>query len=536
MVGSQEKSERTRGKRVKTGEKRRCAEQTATAPSRNNDLVMALCICVIALFGASVIFADSYDYDIWFILATGEHIVNAGMPYTNPFTIHEGLDMVVQQWIPCVIAYAIYQQAGFVGLGCLVLALYVLVIVSLYRLGRQLRRDRFGGEYILLAMIPGLWSLASYMSVRPHLYTMLAYIWIIYFLEKYRSSHDVRFLIPLPFICAVHINFQSALAPFDLVIMLCYAIPDFMAKLHERGRLLNIELADATYRRLPILIVMVVSFAAFFLNPYTSDGALYLLYSFGAASHGNLINEMLPFDPTASPTSVFTVITLLVTLFCVIKFSPKTYNLPLTLLIVGTFAMTIMQSRNKWLPTLFCIMLLAWISRGRRIEKLANIPHVRAIATAIAAVGVVASAIICVVVSPDLASLPHNNQKTPVAAMDYLDEKHADKETLRVFTFFNAGAYVEYRGYHVNMDARPELWSTKITHADKDYYEEYVDMVKGRLYMDVYVDSYDFDVLIIPNDDNSLEYFSSNWDYVQIPSGDDYSAFAKRGLFSEEAS
>ena len=64
---------------------------------------------------------------------------------------------------------------------------------------------------------------------------------------------------------------------------------------------------------------------------------------------------------------------------------------------------------------------------------------------------------------PALEELPENNGRTPVNTADYLDRIGADKRTTQVLTFFNAGGYLEYRGYKVNIDPRPELWSPAIT-------------------------------------------------------------------------
>ena len=38
------------------------------------------------------------DNDIWFLLNNGRYVINSGIPVVDPFTIHEGLKYVMQQW------------------------------------------------------------------------------------------------------------------------------------------------------------------------------------------------------------------------------------------------------------------------------------------------------------------------------------------------------------------------------------------------------------------------------------------------------
>ena len=170
--------------------------------------------------------------------------------------------------------------------------LSALVVLSLYRLGRLVKGDRFGGEWILLAIAVAVPALLGYLSMRPHAYTMLAFCWLLFFLEKYRRSGKPGWLAGSVALIAAHVNFQMALAPFDLVIIGCYLVPNVLAPLHKRGRLTNVQLALGSYKRWPVLLCLVLAAAALMANPYGLDGALYLVDSYGVASYNNHILEM----------------------------------------------------------------------------------------------------------------------------------------------------------------------------------------------------------------------------------------------------
>ena len=68
----------------------------------------AISFLVIPIF-IGLLTSTSFDNDIWFLINTGRYILNHGFPTIDPFTIHEGFNLVVQQWIPDVIFYEITE-------------------------------------------------------------------------------------------------------------------------------------------------------------------------------------------------------------------------------------------------------------------------------------------------------------------------------------------------------------------------------------------------------------------------------------------
>ena len=49
--------------------------------------------------------------DIWFFLSIGRQILNNGFFHIDPFTIHEGLNVVVQQW--SLALHGIYVSSSY---------------------------------------------------------------------------------------------------------------------------------------------------------------------------------------------------------------------------------------------------------------------------------------------------------------------------------------------------------------------------------------------------------------------------------------
>lgn len=511
------------------------ASSAPLAPLKNNRILTVLFVTALAIMAAALIFPGSYDNDVWFFLATGKEIVQHGIPYENPFAIHEGMGIVVQQWLLCVIIYGIYEATGFVGLGFYVLVLFALFILSLYCLGRLLRRASGGSEVITLLMAVAVAATYPFMTVRPHLYSMIAFVWIVFFLERYRSASDMRWLIPLPFIVILHVNIQAAMAPYDLAIVFCYAIPDVVRLFHRRQRLLEAHLWRADYRRAPLWGILVLCALALLVNPYTLDGALYLIHSLGSASQRQYIAEMKPFAPAMHPYGIVALLFMFAAVGAIGVKGIKRIDMPLVLLLVINIILAFAYLRNLWLAVLFGAIYLFSATSTAHIRFLAT---VKGNAVFSAVLGVIGTGICVVSIAlaiPSLADKPANTANTPVAAMDYVEESGVPADNVRVFTFFNAGGYIEYRGYRVNIDPRPELWSPAITGHDKDYYLEYLDMAYGDMFFDEYISLNDLNVFIIPDEENLAAMFRNDWTFAEIPSGDGYTAFVKRDVFMKEA-
>lgn len=511
---------------------KRCDAAKKLPIKRNNLLLIGVLIAAFCIMCAVFVFSENYDNDVWFFLATGKEIVENGIPYTNPFSMHENMGIVVQQWLVCVLVYLLYSAGGFVATGLWVSFLFALFVISAFLLGRQLRRNRYGGEWILLVLLISSYGMTTYMSVRPHLYSMIAFIWVVYCLERYRSTCKASALIPLPFILAIHVNIQAAMAPFDLVIIACYLIPDFLRPFHDRGYLGSIAFSDASYRRLPLLVILLICAFAMLLNPYTIDGALYLFSSYSSADYDNYISEMGAFVPANSLTFATILIVMFMAAISVGLSGFKNINLPLVLLATGTIYMSFQHVRNIWVGCLFCYILIIWSTRNWSIGSTWKIARFRMVEIFSVALGCAMMVGIMVLNVPKLESLPEDNKMTPVSSMNYLVKNVYDPANVNVFTFFNSGGYIEWRGFKVNMDPRPELWAPAITKQDFDYYVEYIDMARGNTSFNKYMEKYDFDVYIIPTNEAAADLVKGDPDYIEIPSGADYYAFAKKSILN----
>ncbi len=530
------------------------AASAATLPWRNNPLIMAIAASFIAIYIAwnSGGFTDN---DIWFILATGREIFENGIPYTNPFALHDNMGIVIQQWIPCLIAYGLHSLGGFIALGMWVGVLSALVVLSLYRLGRLIKDDRFGGEWILLAIAVAVPALLGYLSMRPHAYTMLAFCWLLFFLEKYRRSGKPGWLAGSVALVAAHVNFQMALAPFDLVIIGCYLIPDVLAPLHKRGRLMNVQLSLSGYKRWPVLLCFALAAVALLANPYGLDGALYLVDSYGTAGYKNYISEMGVFAPWGMGVGGMAAVAMLAfAAMAAGKRGLRNINLPLTLLAFGVGMAAFGHTRNIWLIAFFTLPLVMSAMNGWSLD-FAKLPPRKKIAalgpeaawqwmqkrrkivlgcTIAVALGATAtSGVLLWQAMPKWQDYEKESDMTPSGLLDYLEKQGVNPQDVQLYNPFNIGGYLEWRGYKVFMDPRPELWSPAISGHSTDYYREYTDMLVNDDWTDrdyaEFLDKYDFQYLIVENGTKIATYLKDfRKDYMSLLGTGDYTLWGKK--------
>ena len=74
------------------------------------------CLGMLVIFSLGM--QSFYSNDLWFLLATGREIIDNGIPYENPFALHDGMRIVVQQWLLASELYVVSDALACRGLPC----------------------------------------------------------------------------------------------------------------------------------------------------------------------------------------------------------------------------------------------------------------------------------------------------------------------------------------------------------------------------------------------------------------------------------
>ncbi len=326
--------------------------------------------------------------------------------------------------------------------------------------------------------------------------------------------------------------------------------------MHKRGRLTNVQLALGSYKRWPVLLCLVLAAAALMANPYGLDGALYLVDSYGVASYNNHILEMRALAPWSKGLGGMAAVALLAfAAMAAGKRGLRSIDLPLTLLAFGVGLAAFSHSRNGWLIAFFALPLVMSAMNGWSLD-FAKLPPRKKIAAlgpeavwqwmqkrhkvvigctiAVTLGAAMTSGVLLWQASSEWRDYEKESDMTPSGLLDYLEKQGVRPEATRLLSSFNIGGYLEWRGYRVSMDPRPELWSPAISGHSTDYYREYVDMMRGDGWTDRDYEQFlarnDFDYLIVEKGTKVATYLKDfPSDYASLLGTGDYTLWGKKG-------
>ena len=68
------------------------------------------------------------DNDSWFLLNHGKYVLEYGFPHYEPFTIHQNMEFVMQQWLFSVLYWIVYRSLGKSGvMVCIYICAFLIV-------------------------------------------------------------------------------------------------------------------------------------------------------------------------------------------------------------------------------------------------------------------------------------------------------------------------------------------------------------------------------------------------------------------------
>lgn len=465
------------------------------------------CMLVMLLgYAVGQIVVYIYDADAYFLAATGREMVEAGgFLRENPWTIVKGQDIVVQQWLYCILFYFV-EKTGYVGITVFVLlqnALVAWVAWLLFRMDGVRRNLFFPALAVALVL-----STRYQFSDRPECMTVLLVLMECYGLERAGRTGKTGWLWLLPLSMLLEINLHGSMWPIHYAVLLAYLVPDFLLKKTDGE-------AGAGLRRRwkPMCSYVVLSLLALFVNPYGWKGITYVFDAFRAGTFQALaIQEQAPMRFV---DFIFLSVAVLAAgcLVCVVRWGKdrllRTQSLYLSL---GFAVMSAYAIKNAMFLVIALLYVFRDLCRGIDGEPdLRNLLSQKITARTapllvlftVLFVLFPASRVQARFVAPAGVSMESDLRQVS----DYI-EARGGKDS-RVFTGFNVGNYFEYLGYHnIYMDARPEL-HLKAFNGVRDELFEYVEYcmdgymggegnVEGRAErIGPWFDGYGFDYVVV---------------------------------------
>ncbi len=282
--------------------------------------------------------------DTYFVMNLGRYVVENGFPHVDPFTIHENLQLVAQQWLSGVFFWEAYKNFGADGLRGADCIIGIILVVIHWRLCLFISG---GNRFIsfVLSFAVGLF-IAPGIVPRPHIISAAILLLEVFFLEKFTRTRHYKFLLPLPVLSVLLINFHAAIWLMSLVICL----PFLFVKDWRHVKLL--------------LAAMAAIFFCGLINPYGLDAMTYVLRSYGI----DMINQGVPEMMTPSAHNLRGKIFYFSE--ALIIFVLARYKVPLRYIFLsgGIIFMAIMHGRNLILFYLLATLPIAHVWKEFKSE------------------------------------------------------------------------------------------------------------------------------------------------------------------------
>lgn len=447
-------------------------------PRGLDTLLTILAMATLVTFTVVNAYPSTGVTDFWFFLSTGKEIVENGIPHENPFSTTAGLGIVVQQWLWDAILYRLHEAGGLdlaLAPGALLTAAALALLIRTLEVFSE-RRLAPWKEIVVLA----LFSLgaAPWLVARPHMVTMALLLAVLCVCEKTRHDREARRLALLPALMAVEMQFHMSMSWLLAFVCGVYCLPTDATE--WKGLLSPNGIKTHLASRRPFMAALAAMILVIPLNPYGIDGMLYLFKSFGAASYRSVIMEMRPvwlagFSAVQAVNYFFFGLAAFVALA-----RRRPLRVDLALLVACALLAETLQVRNGWIA---CIFGSAAIASAAMPKEPAN-PRGESYGTRSLrlgfAVGSVVAAISCTysLLAPRPSALPEWTLRDDCLEplLETLEEDCSSKEA-RIFSLsivdYN---YLEWRGWKVPLDARPEIWEPRISGADEHAWANYADV------------------------------------------------------------
>jgi hypothetical protein len=395
------------------------------------------------------------DPDFWWHLRTGQLIVQThSIPHTDLFSFTKaGKPWVTQEWLSELFIYGFFKLGGYGILICLFSAIITVAFMLAYLRCPAETRPYIAGFVLLLGAI----SAAPTWGVRPQMISLLITSLFLYLLDRYRRDGKYRFLIPLPLITLLWVNFHAGYF-LGLVITGIYIVGGmteiFIAKFLKEEKLLAVPSLNS------ILILcgsLGVCILAILVNPNGVRIIIYPFQTLTSPSMQQFIQEW--FSPDFHKMMWQPMACLILALMGIGMVSKKSIS-PTNILLNLVFGYAALRSMRN-IP-LFAITAIPVLSE--QVGSVVRIPTTsRALSHLLRLTASILLACVALVISLCFVQVVRNQSKTeneifPKTAADWLLE---NKPPGNLFNSYGWGGYLIWRmypEYQVYIDGRADVY------------------------------------------------------------------------------
>ena len=285
------------------------------------------------------------EADTYFLMNIGRYVLEHGIPHIDPFTVHENLNLVAQQWLSGVIFWELFKNFGVDGLRVIDAIFGAITVLIHYKLCLIVSGDNKTLSFVISFIVALLITPST--VPRPQIFSTFLLLIEVFALEKFTRTNNKKFLLILPLVSVLLINLHAAMWIMSLIV--CF--PFLFVK-----KIRHIKFLSAA---------MIIVAACGLINPYGFDAMTYVFRSYGIGLMSENIPEMLSPSAHDFRGKIFYLIeALLIFSFAKVKI-PWRY----VFLSGGLILMAIMHVRSLVLFDVLATFPLAFAWRNFRVKK-----------------------------------------------------------------------------------------------------------------------------------------------------------------------
>ncbi len=445
----------------------------------SNYAMMLLLLAPLAILFVRVF---SLNYDFWFLVNTGDEILENGFITIEPFSMHSGLSFIPQQWLVDVIFSLIFNTFGVKGIYVLFLICCYLIILIFYKLAHIVCNDN-KRSFLITLIIFLIIYIFGFISTRPQIFDFILLSLELLFLESYIKKDKTKYLLFIPLISLLLINLHASMWLMIFVILIPYYFENIILKFKKIN----------SFKLKPIIIITIISLFMGLINPYGFEAIKYLFNSYGITYINSFITEMQPTVITEW-LGLFIYIIIFIILYS-FYYNKGKNKIRYILLSLGFIYLGLKHFRGITYLAIIFPLILGYNFRVESKDSNENISKRDKITYIISSIIIISLLIFNVRTS---VNIPPELEKVA----NYLDNN--TNKDVKIFTRLTDGGYLEYRGYKCYIDGRAEIYF-KSNNKKEDIFIEYIDLLNGLIDTDSFIDKYQFDYLIIRDYDYILE-------------------------------
>lgn len=410
--------------------------------------------------------------DIFYLIPQGKYILNNGIYHIDPFSIHSGLHVVVQNYMSSCLFYLIFKVFSWNGLVLYTIICNALICYLIYKICLLISSNNKSLSIIIIVINDIL--LYYFLVSRPQLLSYINLLLVIYLLELYVHKNNKKYLFFIPLISILQINMHASLWIMIFLFMLPYIVEGIFKK----------------YNIKPILFIFLISLVCGLINPYGLENITFIFGSFHNKYMTSLIPELYKTGFNTLWGTIFSIILIINSLIYII-FVNKKVKIRYLCLYLGTMILGLSSLKGFSNYLLCSIFPFAYYFRNKKfnidysiISKLCNI-----------------FIIVLIIISSLLIVLKRNEVQEYTAGNSYsFLLKYYDKDDIILYSIMEDGGYGMFLGVKSYLDCRAEYF-IKYNNKKYDILKEYFLLQHSKININEFLDKYKFTHLLLNGGD-----------------------------------